>query len=49
MNLDNVAEWLQKESFAAGIGSVLTTGIEPGNYEEVEKRAKQIFEKVKDL
>jgi 2-keto-3-deoxy-6-phosphogluconate aldolase len=40
VNLDNVA---------AGIGSALTTGIEPGNYEEVEKRAKQIFEKVKGL
>jgi 2-dehydro-3-deoxyphosphogluconate aldolase/(4S)-4-hydroxy-2-oxoglutarate aldolase len=49
VNLDNVAEWLQKGSFAAGIGSVLTKGIEPGNYEGVEKRAKQFHEKVKDL
>lgn len=49
VNLNNVVEWLQKGSFAAGIGSVLTKDIEPGNYEEVEKRAKQFFEKVKDL
>ncbi|MDP4154739.1 MAG: bifunctional 2-keto-4-hydroxyglutarate aldolase/2-keto-3-deoxy-6-phosphogluconate aldolase [Bacillota bacterium] len=49
VNLDNVAEWLQKGSFAAGIGSVLTKGIEPSNYDEVEIRANQFFEKVKDL
>jgi 2-dehydro-3-deoxyphosphogluconate aldolase/(4S)-4-hydroxy-2-oxoglutarate aldolase len=49
VNLENVAEWLEKGSFAAGIGSVLTKGIEPSNYDEVEKRAKQFFEKVKDL
>ncbi|MDP4106715.1 MAG: bifunctional 2-keto-4-hydroxyglutarate aldolase/2-keto-3-deoxy-6-phosphogluconate aldolase, partial [Bacillota bacterium] len=41
VNLENVAEWLEKGSFAAGIGSVLTKGIEPSNYDEVEKRAKQ--------
>lgn len=49
VNLENVAEWLEKGSFAAGIGSVLTKGIEPSNYDEVEIRANQFFEKVKDL
>lgn len=46
VSLDNVNDWLQKGSFAAGIGSVLTKGIEKGNYEEVEKRAKQFVDKV---
>lgn len=49
VSLDNVTEWLEKGSFAAGIGSVLTKGVEHGNYEEVEKRAKQFVEKVSSL
>lgn len=48
VNLDNVNEWLQKGAFAAGVGSVLTKGIN-GNYEEVENRAKQFVEKIKSL
>lgn len=49
VSLENVNEWLQKGSFAAGIGSVLTKGIKKGNYEEVEKRARQFVDKVSSL
>ncbi|PFO06244.1 2-dehydro-3-deoxyphosphogluconate aldolase [Bacillus sp. AFS076308] len=49
VNLDNVREWLQKGSFAVGIGSVLTKDIEPDNYEEVQKLAKLFIEKVQNL
>lgn len=49
VSLNNVTEWLQKGSFAVGIGSVLTKGIKSGDYEEVEKRARQFVDKVKDI
>lgn len=47
VSLDNVQDWLNKGSFAVGVGSVLTKGVELGNYEEVEKRARQFTDKVK--
>lgn len=49
VSLENVNEWLQKGSFAVGVGSVLTKGIEKGNYEEVEKRARQFTGKINCL
>lgn len=46
VNLDNVLDWIEKGSFAVGIGSVLTKGIKSGDYEEVERRAKQFTDKI---
>ncbi|MDQ0198014.1 bifunctional 2-keto-4-hydroxyglutarate aldolase/2-keto-3-deoxy-6-phosphogluconate aldolase [Neobacillus ginsengisoli] len=46
VNLDNVLEWLDKGSFAVGVGSVLTKGIKSGDYEEVERRAQQFTDKI---
>jgi 2-dehydro-3-deoxyphosphogluconate aldolase / (4S)-4-hydroxy-2-oxoglutarate aldolase len=47
VSLDNVLDWLNKGSFAVGVGSVLTKGMVVGDYEEVERRARQFTDKVK--
>ena len=46
VNLDNILEWMESGSFAVGVGSELTKGIEKGQYEIVENRARQYVEKV---
>lgn len=48
VSLDNVTDWLNKGSFAVGVGSVLTKGIAPGNYDAIVERARQFVDKVND-
>ncbi|GKU82260.1 bifunctional 2-keto-4-hydroxyglutarate aldolase/2-keto-3-deoxy-6-phosphogluconate aldolase [Niallia sp. NCCP-28] len=49
VNYDNILEWIESGSFAVGVGSELTKGIEKGQYEIVENRARQYVEKVQLL
>lgn len=46
VNLDNILEWIESGSFAVGVGSELTKGVNDGDYNIVERRALQYVEKV---
>ncbi|MFY4775047.1 bifunctional 2-keto-4-hydroxyglutarate aldolase/2-keto-3-deoxy-6-phosphogluconate aldolase [Metabacillus sp. RGM 3146] len=47
VNLENILDWFEAGSFAVGVGSELTKGIQRGDYHLVEERARQYTEKVK--
>lgn len=40
VNLENISEWIEKGSFAVGIGSDLTKGFNGNNYEVISEKAK---------
>ena len=47
VTLDNVQEWIQNGCIAVGVGGELTKGADRGDYDSVQKKAKQFVEKVK--
>lgn len=47
VDLENVAEWIDKGAIAVGVGSVLTKGAKTGDYKLVEATAKQFVDAVK--
>ncbi|MCD7035977.1 bifunctional 2-keto-4-hydroxyglutarate aldolase/2-keto-3-deoxy-6-phosphogluconate aldolase [Metabacillus sp. GX 13764] len=47
VSYDNILDWFEAGSFAVGVGSELTKGIQKGEYLLIEKRAKEYADKVK--
>lgn len=48
VNLDNVSDWIEKGSFAVGIGGDLTKEFTGNNYEVISKKAQKYVEAVRN-
>ena len=48
VNLDNVADWIKAGAVAVGVGGALTAGAKSGDYQAIEKLARQYVEKIKE-
>jgi len=49
VNLDNVNQWIEAGSFAVGVGSALTGGAKKGDYDEVNRTAKEFVKKISSI
>ncbi len=48
VNLDNVSDWIEKDSFAVGIGGDLTKEFTGNNYEVISEKAQKYVEAVRN-
>ena len=49
VSLSNVEDWFKAGAAAVGAGSFVTKGAKKGDYEEVEKTARELVEKVRNI
>lgn len=49
VSLANVEDWFKAGAVAVGAGSFVTKGAKKGDYEEVEKTARELVEKVRNI
>ena len=49
VSLSNVEDWFKAGAVAVGAGSFVTKGAKKGDYDEVEKTARELVEKVRNL
>lgn len=49
VSLSNVEDWFKAGAVAVGAGSFVTKGAKKGDYEEVEKTARELVEKVRNI
>jgi len=49
INLENINEWIEAGSIAAGVGSAITGPAKKGNYQEITKKAEAFVKKINEL
>lgn len=49
INIENINEWIEAGSIAAGVGSAITGPAKKGNYQEITKKAEAFVKKINEL